>query len=142
MSTKEQFQLTIDEAQRDVLCDLLDRELNSWFEFYDGDLENTIDIENYTCFQVLKQLKWPLEDELELIEKAKKELAREEEKLMITYYVSTHETYNRDYKVEANSKQEAIQLVRDGEVRHYDEDFVKLTIDRYSVKTEKEEEEN
>ena len=142
MSTKEQFQLTIDEAQRDVLCDLLDRELNSWFEFYDGDLENTIDIENYTCFQVLKQLKWPLEDELELIEKAKKELAREEEKLMITYYVSTHETYNRDYKVEANSKQEAIQLVRDGEVRHYDEDFIKLTIDRYSVKTEKEEEEN
>ena len=139
MSTKEQFQLTIDEAQRDVLCDLLDRELNSWFEFYDGDLENTIDIENYTCFQVLKQLKWPLEDELELIEKAKKELAREEEKLMITYYVSTHETYNRDYKVEANSKQEAIQLVRDGEVRHYDEDFVKLTIDRYSVKTEEEE---
>ncbi len=79
MSTKEQFQLTIDEAQRGVLCDLLDRELNSWFEFYDGDLENTIDIENYTCFQVLKQLKWPLEDELELIEEAKKELAREEE---------------------------------------------------------------
>ena len=142
MSTKEQFQLTIDEAQRDVLCDLLDRELNSWFEFYDGDLENTIDIENYTCFQVLKQLKWPLEDELELIEKAKKELAREEEKLMITYYVSTHETDNRDYKVEANSKQEAIQLVRDGEVRHYDEDFIKLTIDRGSVKTAKEEEEN
>ena len=139
MSTKEQFQLTIDEAQRDVLCDLLDRELNSWFEFYDGDLENTIDIENYTCFQVLKQLKWPLEDELELIEKAKKELAREEEKLMITYYVSTHETYNRDYKVEANSKEEAIQLVRNGAVRHYDEDFVKLTIDRYSVKTEEEE---
>ena len=58
------------------------------------------------------------------------------------YYVSTHETYNRDYKVEANSKQEAIQLVRDGAVRHYDEDFVKLTIDRFSVKTEKEEEEN
>ena len=55
---------------------------------------------------------------------------------MTKYYVSTHETYNRDYKVEANSKQEAIQLVRDGAVRHYDEDFVKLTIDRYSVKTE------
>jgi len=141
MSTKEQFQLTIDEAQRDVLCDLLDRELNSWFEFYDGDLENTIDIENYTCLQVLKQLKWPLEDELELIEEAKKELAREEKNL-ITCYVSTHETYNRDYKVEANSKQEAIQLVRDGEVRHYDENFVKLTIDRYSVKTEKEEKES
>ena len=58
---------------------------------------------------------------------------------MIKYYVSTHETYNRDYKVEANSKQEAMQLVRDGAVRHYEESFVKLTIDRYSVKTEKEE---
>ena len=61
---------------------------------------------------------------------------------MTKYYVSAHETYNRDYKVEANSKQEAIQLVRDGEVRHYDEDFIKLTIDRGSVKTAKEEEEN
>ena len=60
---------------------------------------------------------------------------------MNTYYVSTHETYNRDYKVEANSKKEAIQLVKDGAVRHFDEDFVKLTIDRDSVKTEKEEEE-
>ena len=59
---------------------------------------------------------------------------------MIKYYVSTHETYNRDYKVEANSKKEAIQLVRDGMVDHYCEDFVKLTIDRYSVKTEEEEE--
>ena len=61
-------------------------------------------------------------------------------KPLITYYVSTHETYNRDYKVEANSKKEAIQLVRDGMVDHYDEDFIKLTIDRYSVKTEEEEE--
>ncbi len=71
--------ITLNEDQSNTLCDILDRELNSWFEFYDGDLKNTIDIENYTCFQVLKQLKWPLEDELELIEKAKKELAREEE---------------------------------------------------------------
>jgi len=61
---------------------------------------------------------------------------------MNQYYISTHETYNRDYKVEANSKKEAIQLVRDGMVDHYCEDFVKLTIDRYSVKTEKEEKEN
>ena len=59
---------------------------------------------------------------------------------MTKYYLSTHETYNRDYKVEANSKKEAIQLVRDGMVDHYDEDFVKRTIDRYSVKTEEEEE--
>ena len=71
--------ITLNKKQSDILCDILDRELNSWFEFYDGDLKNTIHIENYTCFQVLKQLKWPLEDELELIEEAKKELAREEE---------------------------------------------------------------
>ena len=71
--------ITLNEDQRDTLCELLDKELNSWFEFYDGNLKNTIDVENYTCFQLLKQLKWPLEDELELIKKAKKELAREEE---------------------------------------------------------------
>jgi len=59
---------------------------------------------------------------------------------MNEYYVSTHETYNRDYKVEANSKQEAIQIVRAGAVGHYDEDFIKLTIDSCSVKTEEEEE--
>ena len=59
---------------------------------------------------------------------------------MTTFYLSTHETYNRDYKVEADSKKEAIQLVRAGAVDHYDEDFIKLTIDRYSVKTEEEEE--
>tara|TARA_B100000287_G_scaffold397634_1_gene414417 strand:+ start:1593 stop:1832 length:240 start_codon:yes stop_codon:yes gene_type:complete len=70
--------ITLDENQRDNLCYLLNTELNSWFEFYEGDPENTSDIENYTCFQVLKQLEWPLKDELELIEKAKKELAREE----------------------------------------------------------------
>tara|TARA_Y100001970_G_scaffold249105_1_gene319314 strand:+ start:2131 stop:2316 length:186 start_codon:yes stop_codon:yes gene_type:complete len=61
---------------------------------------------------------------------------------MTIYYVTTHETYNRDYKVEAKSKKEAIQLVRDGMVDHYDEDWIKTTVDRGSVKTEKEEEEN
>ena len=61
---------------------------------------------------------------------------------MTIYYVTTHETYNRDYKVEAKSKKEAIQLVRDGMADHYDEDWIKTTVDRGSVKTEKEEEEN
>jgi hypothetical protein len=61
---------------------------------------------------------------------------------MTTFYLSTHETYNRDYKVEADSKKEAIQLVRAGAVGHYAEDFIKLTIDRCSAKTAKEEEEN
>ena len=59
-------------------------------------------------------------------------------KLMTKYNISTHETFNRHYKVEANSKQEAIQLVRDEAVRHYDEDFVKFTIDRYSVEIEEQ----
>ena len=70
--------ITLNEDQRDTLCYLLDSELNSWFEFYDGDPENTIDIENYTCFQVLKQLEWPLGDELKIIEKAKKEITNKE----------------------------------------------------------------
>ena len=70
--------ITLNEDQRDTLCEILDRELNSWFEFYDGDLKNTIDVENYTCFQVLKQLKWPLEDELKIIEKTKKEITNKE----------------------------------------------------------------
>ena len=70
--------LTDNEAQKDTLCEILQRELDSWFEFYECDPKNTIDIENYTCFQVLKQLKWPLEDELKIIEKTKKEITNKE----------------------------------------------------------------
>ena len=70
--------ITLDEAQSDTLCEILDRELDSWFEFYRGDIKATIELENYTCFQLLKQMNWPLEDELKIIEKAKKELTREE----------------------------------------------------------------
>ena len=58
---------------------------------------------------------------------------------MTIYYLSTHETFNRDYKVEANSKEEAMKIVKDGGVDHFDEDWVKTTIDRGSVKTEEEE---
>ncbi|MBG45966.1 MAG: hypothetical protein CMB76_05555 [Euryarchaeota archaeon] len=57
---------------------------------------------------------------------------------MTIYYLKTHETYNRDYKVEANSKKEAIQLVRVGMVDHCEEWLIKKTVDRGSVKTEKE----
>ena len=70
--------ITLDQDQTDTLCELLDKELHSWFEFYRGDLKSTIELENYTCFQLLKQMNWPLEDELKIIEKAKKELTREE----------------------------------------------------------------
>ena len=58
---------------------------------------------------------------------------------METYYVSSHETYVRDYKVEASSKEEAIQLVNDGNVNHYAEDFIECKIDEDGVLTEKEE---
>ena len=74
MSTNKQFHFTLDENQRNNLCDILDRELASWFEFYRDDLEDTIEIENYTCFQLLKQMDWPLEDEIEMINEAKKRL--------------------------------------------------------------------
>ena len=47
---------------------------------------------------------------------------------MTIYYVTSNETYNRDYRVEANSKQEAIQQVKDGLVDHYDEDLINTEI--------------
>tara|TARA_R100001082_G_scaffold107707_1_gene81953 strand:- start:2513 stop:2746 length:234 start_codon:yes stop_codon:yes gene_type:complete len=71
--------LTFDENQKDTLCEILERELNSWIEFYRGDFKSTIEIENYTCFQLLKQMNWPLEEEIKIIEKAKGELACQEE---------------------------------------------------------------
>ena len=58
---------------------------------------------------------------------------------METYYVSSLETYVRDYKVEAESKEEAMRLVKDGNVNHYAEDFYECKIDEDGVLTEKEE---
>jgi len=58
---------------------------------------------------------------------------------MTIYYVTSIETYNRDYKVEASSKQEAIQRVKDGLVDHYDEDWIETEIEEEWVKTEEEE---
>ena len=40
---------------------------------------------------------------------------------MTIYYVSSHETYVRDYKVEADSVDEAVKAVKDGLVDHFDE---------------------
>ena len=58
---------------------------------------------------------------------------------METYYVSSYETYVRDYKVEAESKEEAMRLVKDGNVDHYAEDFCECKIDEDGVLTEEEE---
>ena len=74
MNTNKQFHFTLDENQRDNLCQILDEELASWLEFFRGDSEAIVELENYTCFQLLKQMDWPLEDEIEMIEKAKQEL--------------------------------------------------------------------
>jgi len=67
--------LTLDENQTNTLCELLAKELASWFEFYEDNLQEIKGIENYMCFQLLKQMNWPLEEELKIIEKAKKECA-------------------------------------------------------------------
>tara|TARA_B100001769_G_scaffold99452_1_gene76841 strand:+ start:201 stop:383 length:183 start_codon:yes stop_codon:yes gene_type:complete len=58
---------------------------------------------------------------------------------METYYVSAHETYVRDYKVEAESKEEAIKLVKDGGADFYAEDFIECKVDKDGVLTEEEE---
>ena len=58
---------------------------------------------------------------------------------METYYVTAYETYVRDYKVEAESKEEAIQQVKDGNVDHYADDFYGIQVDKEGVQTEEEE---
>ena len=58
---------------------------------------------------------------------------------METYYVSAHEVYVRDYKVEADSKEEAIRRVKEGGEGFYAEDFIECKIDEDGVLTEQEE---
>ena len=58
---------------------------------------------------------------------------------METYYVSAFATYVRDYKVQAESKEEAIEIVQEGSVDHYDDDFLGLEVDKDGVQTEQEE---
>ena len=58
---------------------------------------------------------------------------------METYYVSAYETRVKDYKVEANSKEEAIQLVKKGSIDHYADDFYSIEVDKKGVQTEQEE---
>ena len=58
---------------------------------------------------------------------------------METYYVSAYATYVRDYKVQAESKEEAIELVQEGDVDHYHEDFIEFEVEKDGVQTEEEE---
>ena len=58
---------------------------------------------------------------------------------METYYVSAYATYVRDYKVQAESKEEAIEIVQEGSVDHYDDDFLGLEVDKDGVQTIEEE---
>tara|TARA_Y100000992_G_scaffold262052_1_gene197687 strand:+ start:260 stop:442 length:183 start_codon:yes stop_codon:yes gene_type:complete len=58
---------------------------------------------------------------------------------METYYVSAYAMYVRDYKVQAESKEEAIEIVQEGSVDHYDDDFLGLEVDKDGVQTEQEE---
>tara|TARA_Y100000004_G_scaffold76182_1_gene85692 strand:- start:294 stop:533 length:240 start_codon:yes stop_codon:yes gene_type:complete len=69
--------LSLTEDDRDILSEVLDRELNSYLEFYRHDLEEIKRIENYTCFRLLKQMNWPLDEEIQIIEDAKRRLSNE-----------------------------------------------------------------
>ena len=58
---------------------------------------------------------------------------------METYYVSAYATYARDYKVEADSKEEAINQVQQGIANHYDEEFYDIQVVKDGVQTIEEE---
>ena len=64
--------LSLTEYDRDNLSEVLDRELNSYLEFYKDNLEEIKRIDDYTCFRLLKQMNWPLDEEIEIIEDAKR----------------------------------------------------------------------
>ena len=64
--------LSLTEDDKDILSEVLNRELDSYLEFYKDDLEEIKGIENYTCFRLLKQMNWPLDEEIEIIENAKR----------------------------------------------------------------------
>ena len=63
--------LSLTEDDRDILSEVLNRELDSYLEFYEGNLEEIKRIENYTCFRLLKQMNWPIDEEIQTIEDAK-----------------------------------------------------------------------
>ena len=71
---KDLILLSLTEDDRDILSEVLDSELNSYLEFYRDNLEEIKRIENYTCFRLLKQMNWPLDEEIKIIEDAKRRL--------------------------------------------------------------------
>ena len=72
---KDLILLSLTEDDRDILSEVLNRELDSYLEFYEGNFEEIKRIENYTCFKLLKQMNWPLDEEIEIIEDAKRRIA-------------------------------------------------------------------
>ena len=71
---KDLILLSLTEDDRDILSEVLDSELNSYLEFYRDNLEEIKRIENYTCFKLLKQMNWPLDEEIQTIEDAKRRI--------------------------------------------------------------------
>ena len=60
--------------------------------------------------------------------------------MMTTYYVTTKESFYRDYKVEASSKEEAENIVMNEPIDHYNSDFGDdVKIIKPSTLTEEEE---
>ncbi len=72
---KDLILLSLTEDDRDILSEVLNRELDPYLEFYRGDLEEIKRIENYTWFRLLKQMNWPLDEEIQIIEDAKRRIA-------------------------------------------------------------------
>ena len=72
---KDLILLSLTEDDRDILSEVLNRELDSYLEFYEGNLEEIKRIENYTCFRLLKQMNWPLDEEIQIIEDATRRIA-------------------------------------------------------------------
>ena len=75
---EEQITLILNQKDRDVLSDLLDTDLNSWIEFYKYEDEELAQLENYTCFKLLKQMKYDISIAEEIITKAKSIIKKEE----------------------------------------------------------------
>ena len=67
--------LSLTKYDRDNLSEVLDRELNSYLEFYEDNLEEIKRIDDYTCFRLLKQMNWPLDEEIKIIEDAKRRIS-------------------------------------------------------------------
>ena len=59
---------------------------------------------------------------------------------MTIYYVTTSQTYFKDYKVEADSKEEAEKIVMNEPIDHYNSDFGDdVKVIKESTLTEEEE---